>query len=203
MKNTIIKKIRVSVLIALVLCIMISAVSFEAKCDDLRNNVLRLHILANSDSDADQELKLKVRDAILENSAIQFEECCNLADALKVAENSTAELSLIAQKVIKENGYNYEVKVEVGKSYFDTREYENFTLPAGFYNSVIIKIGKAEGKNWWCVMFPALCVPSANASLNESVGEDSAKIATNASNYKIAFKSVEIYEKFKKIVLNK
>lgn len=203
MKNTTIKKLRVSVLVALVLCIMISAVSFDAKCEDLRNNVLRLHILANSDSENDQELKLKVRDAILEKSALKFEECCNLSEALEVAENSISELCEIAKSVIKENGYNYSVKVEIDKSYFDTREYENFTLPAGFYNAVIIKIGKAQGKNWWCVMFPALCVPSASASLKETVSEDSAKIATNASNYKMAFKSVEIYEKFKKIVLNK
>lgn len=203
MNKKIIKNIRISVLTALVLSIVVSMVSFNAKCDDLRNNVLRLHILANSDSEADQELKLKVRDEILENSALRFEECCNLTEAIEVAENSTEELNKIASKVINENGYNYDVNIEIGKSYFDTREYENFTLPAGFYNSVIIKIGRAEGKNWWCVMFPALCVPSANASLNQTVDDKSAEIATNASNYKIAFKTVEIYEKIKKIVLKK
>ncbi len=203
MNKTIIKNIRISVLTALVLSIVVSMVSFDAKCDDLRNNVLRLHILANSDSEADQELKLKVRDAILENSALRFEECCNLTEAIEVAENSAEELNKIASKVINENGYNYDVNIEIGKSYFDTREYENFTLPAGFYNSVIIKIGRAEGKNWWCVMFPALCVPSASASLNQTVDDKSAVIATNASNYKIAFKTVEIYEKIKKIVLKK
>ena len=93
--------------------------------------------------------------------------------------------------------------MEIGEAYFDTREYESFTLPAGFYNSVIIKIGKAKGKNWWCVMFPSLCVPSSSARLENSVEKGSAKIAQNASNYKMAFKTVEIYEKIKKIVSNK
>ncbi len=203
MNKTIIKKLRATVLTALVLSIVVSMVSFDAKCDDLRNNVLRLHILANSDNVDDQNLKLSVRDAILKDGAVQFEECCNLTEALQVANNSTDQLKDIAEQVIVENNYDYPVSVEIGKSYFDTREYENFTLPAGFYNSVIIKIGAAQGKNWWCVMFPALCVPSASAELNDTVDEESAEIATNASNYKMAFKTVEIYEKIKKFVLNK
>lgn len=203
MSKTVVKQISISVLVAFVLSVVISMVSFNAKCDDLRNNVLRLHILANSDSEFDQTLKLAVRDAVLEKSAIKFEECCDLEEALKVAENSVDELREIAQQVIIKNGCNYSVEVEIGKSYFDTREYENFTLPAGYYNSVIIKVGKAEGKNWWCVMFPALCTPSSKAELKQGVNEKSAKIATNASNYKIAFKTVEIFEKIKKFVSKK
>ena len=203
MSKIILKRIRVSVLIALVFCIVISMVTFDAKCEDLRNNVLRLHIRANSDSEDDQTLKLKVRDAVLKNNSVQFNECTNLEEAIITAQSSVDEIKTTAEQVIRQNDYNYEVDVEIGESYFDTREYENFTLPAGFYNSVIIKIGEARGKNWWCVMFPSLCVPSSCARLQDSVDEGSAKVAQNATKYKMAFKTVEIYEKIKKIVLNK
>ena len=203
MSKSVLKRIRVSVLVALVFCIIISMVTFDAKCEDLRNNVLRLHIRANSDSEADQDLKLKVRDAVLKNTGVQFNKCTNLEEAIIAAHDSVDEIKATAEQVVRENGYNYEIDVEIGEAYFDTREYENFTLPAGFYNSVIIKIGKAQGKNWWCVMFPSLCVPSSSARLENSVEKGSAKIAQNASNYKMAFKTVEIYEKIKKIVSNK
>ena len=203
MSKSVLKRIRVSVLVALVFCIIISMVTFDAKCEDLRNNVLRLHIRANSDSEADQDLKLKVRDAVLKNTGVQFNKCTNLEEAIIAAHDSVDEIKATAEQVVRENGYNYEIEVEIGEAYFDTREYENFTLPAGFYNSVIIKIGKAQGKNWWCVMFPSLCVPSSSARLENSVEKGSAKIAQNASNYKMAFKTVEIYEKIKKIVLKK
>lgn len=203
MSKSVLKRIRVSVLVALVFCIIISMVTFDAKCEDLRNNVLRLHIRANSDSEADQDLKLKVRDAVLKNTGVQFNKCTNLEEAIIAAHDSVDEIKATAEQVVRENGYNYEIEVEIGEAYFDTREYENFTLPAGFYNSVIIKIGKAQGKNWWCVMFPSLCVPSSSARLENSVEKGSAKIAQNASNYKMAFKTVEIYEKIKKIVSNK
>ncbi|MEE1198182.1 MAG: stage II sporulation protein R [Acutalibacteraceae bacterium] len=203
MSKSVLKRIRVSVLVALVFCIIISMVTFDAKCEDLRNNVLRLHIRANSDSEADQALKLKVRDAVLKNTAVQFNKCTNLEEAIITARDSVDEIKATAKQVVRENGYNYEIEVEIGEAYFDTREYDNFTLPAGFYNSVIIKIGKAQGKNWWCVMFPSLCVPSSSARLENSVEKGSAKIAQNASNYKMAFKTVEIYEKIKKIVSNK
>ena len=203
MSKSVLKRIRVSVLVALVFCIIISMVTFDAKCEDLRNNVLRLHIRANSDSEADQALKLKVRDAVLKNTGVQFNKCTNLEEAIIAAHHSVDEIKVTAEQVIRQNGYDYEVDVEIGEAYFDTREYESFTLPAGFYNSVIINIGKAKGKNWWCVMFPSLCVPSSSAKLENSVEKGSAKIAQNASNYKIAFKTVEIYEKIKKIVSNK
>ena len=203
MSKSVLKRIRVSVLVALVFCIIISMVTFDAKCEDLRNNVLRLHIRANSDSEADQALKLKVRDAVLKNTGVQFNKCINLEEAIIAAHDSVDEIKATAEQVVRENGYNYEIEVEIGEAYFDTREYESFTLPAGFYNSVIIKIGKAKGKNWWCVMFPSLCVPSSSARLENSVEKGSAKIAQNASNYKMAFKTVEIYEKIKKIVSNK
>ena len=89
--------------------------------------------------------------------------------------------------------------MSVGQRHFDTREYDDFTLPAGTYKSLIIDLGAAEGKNWWCVVFPCVCVPTASdANLSDSVSYDAASTAQNASKYEIKFKTVEIYEKFKK-----
>lgn len=204
MKENIFKKIRVSAAVALIICVMLSLVCFDAKCDDLRNNVLRLHILANSNSVADQNLKLAVRDAILETGCVEFENCTNLGDALIIAEKSMETFKKVAEKTVKEHGYDYNIEVMLDKTYFDTRVYDDFTLPAGFYNALVVKIGEAEGKNWWCVMFPAICVPAAtDAELSDSVESDSAEVALNANRYQIGFKAVEIYQYFKKIVLNK
>ncbi len=196
-----IKNLTIAFLIALILTVSIEAVGFEAKCDDLRNNILRLHILANSDSEEDQKLKLAVRDAIINSDIAEFDKCTNLEQAISFAEKSTEAFTDIAMKVIKDNGYDYNVTATVDKSYFNTRVYDDFTLPAGVYDALIIKIGKAKGKNWWCVMFPALCLPAAtDASLTDCVENSSAEIADNPQNYQIRFKSVEIYQYIKKIL---
>lgn len=200
MKKNIRKNIELGVLFGLACAIMLSFARFEARCDELRQGVFRLHIIANSDSDADQSLKLAVRDAILENSTDIFKSCNTVDDAVATAGKKLNDIKEIANTVIRENGFKYLSTASVGDSYFDTRVYDDFTLPAGEYKSLIVKLGKGTGKNWWCVVFPCVCVPSASeASLADSVSDDAAKTAENASNYKIKFKSVEIYEEIKKI----
>ena len=196
-----INRLGIAVLIALIICVATSIIGFEAKCDDLRNNVLRLHILANSDNEYDQKLKLAVRDAILQSDTVDFDCCTNLEQAKTQAKESINKISRIAKETIEEKGYNYSVTVEVDKSYFDTREYDDFTMPAGVYDALIVKIGKAEGKNWWCVMFPALCLPTSDCeNLNDYVEEDSAEIALQPQKFQIRFKTVEIYQHIKKII---
>ena len=175
-----------------------SMASFDANCEELRDNVLRLHIIANSDSQADQELKLKIRDAVLAQSDALFEESANLNLALKKAEENLAVYEKIANRVIVEEGLNYRATAKIGKTFFETREYDDFTLPAGEYDALIVEIGEARGKNWWCVIFPGVCVPTQKADLKDSVGQKSAQIAENPRPYKIRFKSVEIYEKIKR-----
>ncbi len=198
------KNLIIAFLIALILTVSVDAVAFESKCDDLRNNVLRLHILANSDSEEDQNLKLKVRDAVINADVLPFDKCADLSEAIIIAEKNKEKILKIVKNVIKENGYNYEATIQVDKSYFNTREYDDFTLPAGIYDALIVKIGEAKGKNWWCVMFPALCLPAASdASLTECVSSETAKIATEPQNYQIRFKTVEIYQHIKKILINK
>ncbi|MBQ0083501.1 MAG: stage II sporulation protein R [Clostridiales bacterium] len=204
MKKITIKKIRISLAVALILCVAASLTHFESACRDLRDNVLRLHILANSDSDADQALKLKVRDAVIECGAAKLDNCDNLDEALIVAAENKEKILETARNVIKQNGYDYSVSLEIGKEYFSTRVYDEFTLPAGNYDSVIIKIGNAEGKNWWCIMYPSFCVRAAsNCDLEKAAGKDGAEIALKPQKYQIRFKIVEYYESLKKIITKK
>ncbi len=175
-----------------------SMASFDANCEELRDNVLRLHIIANSDSETDQNLKLKIRDAVLAESDTLFEKSQDLNSAIETAKENLAVYESVANNVIAEEGLNYMATAKIGKTFFETREYDDFTLPAGEYDALILEIGEARGKNWWCVIFPSVCVPTQKADLKDSVGQKSAKIAENPRPYKIRFKSVEIYEKIKR-----
>lgn len=198
MKKKFRKNIELGVLFGLICAIVLSFSRFEARCDELRDGVLRLHIIANSDTEADQNLKLAVRDEILKSSTDIFKNCNTTDDAIVAADANINNISEIANRVIKENGFNYGARVSVGERYFDTREYDDFTLPAGTYKSLIVDIGSAQGKNWWCVVFPCVCVPTASdASLSDSVSDDAANTAENAPKYEIRFKSMELYEKIK------
>lgn len=195
------RRIEFSLLFGLICAMLLSMTHFNGLCNDLRQNVLRLHIIANSDSVADQELKLKIRDEILLKTGELF---CNVTD-LKQAEKEVAasleNFENIANQVIKENGFDYKASACLGDSYFETRHYDNFSLPAGNYRSLIINLGEGKGKNWWCVVFPAVCIPAATDSdLTQSVSEDSANIAKQSDRYIIRFKTVEIFEKIKKLI---
>ena len=191
--------LELSLLFGFLCAVFLSFADFDASCETLRHNCLRLHIIANSDSEADQELKLKIRDAILETSGELFTNNTDLESAKKEVETNLKNFELIANRVIKENDFNYTASVNLGVTFFENREYENFTLPAGNYESLIINIGKARGKNWWCVIFPQVCVPTNNtAKLSDSVTKSGVQIAENSADYEIRFKTVEIYEKIKR-----
>lgn len=194
-----------SLFFGLLCAVFLSMAHFDAACDDLRGNVLRLHIIANSDSEADQAVKLAVRDRILKETSKIFGEGTTLAEAEKLAVENLGKITKCANSVLAENGFGYTAESELGNSYFETREYETFTLPAGNYRSLIVKLGNGEGKNWWCVVFPAVCLPAAapDAELSDSTTETGAKIAENPKKYIARFKAVEIYEDFKKFISGK
>ncbi len=195
------KRIHLSLAFGLICAVLLSMSHFTAVCDDLRQNVLRLHIIANSDSEADQELKLKIRDAILKKSGDLFLKNETLENAEKTVKANLNLFETIANDVIKENGFSYTSKAAFGKSNFSTRYYDDFTLPAGEYNSLIITLGEGEGKNWWCVVYPTVCIPAAQkGELEDSVNAESAKIAKGGSRYIMRFKTVEIYEKIKNLI---
>ena len=164
---------------------------------EVRSETLRLHIIANSDSDFDQELKLKVRDRILEATGELFAEVSGKTEAVAAAEYSSDDIKKIAEAVIKEEGYDYSVQVEVTEMWFETRSYDGFTLPAGDYDTVRIIIGAGEGKNWWCVMYPALCIPGAEQNI-EQYGEN-VKFITG-SGHELRFAVIEWIEQIKQLL---
>lgn len=164
--------------------------------ENIAQKVFRLHILANSNEQYDQQLKLKVRDEILEQSKFIFSNCKSLDDAICSAKNNINYFESTARRVIKNNGYNYDVKVKIDKEYFDVRDYKDFSLPAGIYNCIRIVIGEGSGKNWWCVMYPSVCLTGCTDDF-DNVLTDKEIEAIKSNKYIAKFKALEIIEKIK------
>ena len=167
------------------------------------DTVVRLHVLANSDSEADQALKLKVRDKVLEAAAPHLEGCATQAEAVEVLTSHLTDLEAAAAAVIEAEGYDYPVTVLLGEEDYPTRTYESCAVPAGTYVSLRVLIGEGEGQNWWCCLFPPLCLSAATAkSDNEDafvqVGltKDQYGIITETgkTKYKVRFKLLEVLE---------
>lgn len=177
--------------------------TFAYNCQAIRNDTIRLHVVANSDSEADQELKLKVRDAILQQCPGIFDGTITAEDAKAKILAETENLKATAQKTIAENGFEYSVNVALTTEYFSTRVYENnVTLPAGKYLALKIVIGNGTGKNWWCIMFPSLCLPAAEKnnedSINNVFNQQEKSIIFESEKYEIRFRIVEYTELIKK-----
>lgn len=136
--------------------------TFSASCEEVRGEVLRLHIPANSDSDEDQAVKLRLRDALLERFGEDFLNCDDLTAARAKASALLPEIERFASDFLAENGFSYGAKAELVEMYFTTREYERLILPAGQYTALRVTLGSGEGKNWWCVIFPQLCLPAVS-----------------------------------------
>lgn len=195
-----------ALLIGLLVSVSISSVSAFAKdCDSIRSSVLRFHILANSDSEEDQALKLAVRDKILSLDQKVFGASSSLADAKVQAQKYLSMLKAAAEEEIKEQGYSYDVQIELTNMYFTTREYEAFTLPAGFYDAVRITIGEGKGHNWWCVLYPPLCVPAAektdSADLSDVLTPQEEEIVEGGEKYEFRFALVELWEGLKEKIV--
>ncbi len=184
---------------ALLLTVLLSVSSFESKCDSVRQEVLRLHVVANSDSDEDQAVKLLVRDALLEKSKTVFSENATLAEAEKEACGNIGLLFETAKKTLEENGFDGAVSVSVGKSSFPTKSYGSITLPAGEYCAVRVEIGESKGKNWWCVMFPPLCLSAATGEeeLSDVLSGGEMELVKSRPKYEIRFWIVEKLEQLK------
>lgn len=176
---------------------------FIETSENISDQVFRLHILANSDSAEDQQLKLKVRDEILKKGETVFAFSNSLEETIELCKNNIALFQQTAEQCLKNNGSDYEVKVYIDKEYFNTREYDEITLPSGIYNALKIEIGQGKGHNWWCVMFPAICLSSVtDDELNKYLSEDEQKLVNSDSKYEVRFKIVEIYEKVKSKIIS-
>jgi stage II sporulation protein R len=192
------KGIESLLLIGLIFTMLLSSVNKTVETgNEIRSETLRLHIIANSDSEEDQNLKLTVRDAVLESTGELFAEVSGKTEAVAAAEYSANDIKTIAESVIASEGFDYPVQVEVTEMWFETRTYEGFSLPAGDYDAVRIVIGKGEGKNWWCVMYPALCVPGAEKAIEKY--EDNINFISG-NGYEIRFRIIEWFEAIKQIL---
>lgn len=190
------KRIELSIIIGFILTLIVSSqAAFAKDCTQLRKEVLRIHILANSDTEEDQNLKLKVRDRVLAEGGELFSVANSLSDAEGIAKEQIEQIESWAQDEIIKNGYQYKAHAEVVNMFFTTRYYEDFTMPAGRYDAVRITIGKAEGKNWWCVMFPPMCVPAATD--NKEHFTDRQNDIMTKPQYKAEFAIVEFAESIK------
>ncbi|MBR6551571.1 MAG: stage II sporulation protein R [Clostridia bacterium] len=193
----------ISIIIGFVLYLAFSITYFSSVSGEIRESVVRLHILADSNSKIDQEVKLKVRDALLEKNTQLLSNKVTPENAEEYFKQSKDELEKCANEVLKENGFDYTAKITLGKEYYTTRVYEDLTFPAGTYTSIKVVLGSGEGKNWWCVMFPPLCVPVATGGvetddgvdLEEYLDENGKRIVESNGKFKVGFKIVEIYER--------
>lgn len=192
-------KIEISVAASLILTIALSFFSFGAECGKIREDVVRLHILANSDSNEDQAVKLLVRDALLKSGEKLFSGLITKDDAAQALEDEKENLERIANEVLKDNGFDYTSYIYLVEEYFATREYEQFTMPAGKYLAIRVVLGEGIGHNWWCVMYPPLCIPAASekTDIDAVLGKNGVKLIKTNPKYEIRFKAVELFEKLK------
>ena len=187
-----------AICLGLILAVLVSFTGFATQCEDIPDRVLRLHILANSDSEEDQALKLKVRDRIVTESAGLFDQVTDRESARAVVEKNMDALREAAQDEVYRQGYSYPVSMELTHMYFTTRVYGETALPAGYYEALRVTIGAGAGHNWWCVIFPAMCLPVAEESqeLDGVLNEEQMEIVEEgeSAQSEIKFKALEWYE---------
>ena len=180
-------------IVGLILAVVLSSVtSFASVCRQVRGDTLRLHVLANSDSEEDQALKLYVRDCILQETGTLFTTTGGKAAAEQAVDRHLEEIAHIAQEAVREKGYDYPVSVYRTNMYFATTSYENATMPAGRYDALRVEIGSAAGHNWWCVLYPPLCLPAAQQEAIEAFTGEEQQVVEGG--YEVRFALVELLE---------
>lgn len=198
-----IHRVEIAMFIGLLISVVCCFSNVIGQSEDISNHILRLHILANSDTEEDQRLKLQVRDEILNNFKFDYSDDSNLYEIERQVENERVNIERVARDFIEKAGYDYDVESELVSMYFDTREYDNFAMPAGKYDALRIKIGEAKGHNWWCVLVPSLCVPAANGEVNEKIedvlNDQQQNLIETGCKTEVRFAVIEIYEYIKNL----
>ena len=185
-----------------VACAMLWASALGGAQDALADKVVRLHVVANSDSAADQALKLKVRDAVLAEVTPRLP-VASRSEALEILERELPQITAVAAQTVEREGYNYPISASIGEEAFPTKRYDDFALPAGDYTALRIEIGEGDGQNWWCVVFPPLCMSSVEEVVAQSVsaegltGDEIGLITGETEGYVVKFKAMELWEKWK------
>ncbi len=184
-------------IIALIFAALLSAIMPTEAEGALYKDTIRLHILAPSDSIEDQNLKLKVRDALLKEYSQALSEGESKEEAEARLRERLPEIKDFCKRIVTNCGYSYSVDIELSEEWYDTREYDSFTLPRGTYTSLKIIIGEGEGKNWWCVMYPPLCLELATegAPADDGVGKytDEEISLVKRRGYNVKFKLLELF----------
>ena len=171
--------------------LVIAIVPTEAEAA-IYDDTVRLHIIAESDSDADQELKLKIRDEVLEKFGSTLAECRSKSEAEARALGIISEIEDLCEEICLREGFDYGATAEVNYEWYDTRYYEDFALPRGYYCSLKITLGSGEGKNWWCVMYPPLCLDMASSQIYDNKYSEEENALITADGYRIKFKLLEL-----------
>ena len=183
----------VVIMLALVLLITVIPTDKEGA---IYEDTLRLHILANSDCEKDQTLKLEIRDKLLEKYGKKLSGAASKADAEQLIKQLANDIECDVEGWIRDRGYEYGAAISLGTEWYERRSYDGFTLPAGYYTSLIVSLGEAEGKNWWCVMYPPLCLGIAT---EDAPADDALLCYTDeqitlieGKKYTVKFKLLEI-----------
>ena len=190
------------ILAVILVALCMAIIGTVSEYSDIYDKTLRLHIPANSNSEIDQTVKLRVRDAVTEVLKEPLSECVSREEAVDVVLDMKEELVAVANATLRENGVDYTANISVTEENYPRREYEGITLPAGRYASVKIELGEADGQNWWCVLFPQVCTGTAS-----NVGETLADVGFTANQiklltkyedegYTVKFKILEVFSYF-------
>ncbi len=146
--------------------VFICAFSYaNAVSTNIADSVFRLHVIANSDTEEDQNLKYLVRDALIEYMNSISNKCISRKEAISIAESHQDDFYTIAHQIISDNGYNYDVNINIGNFAFPTKNYGDISLPAGYYDALRVEIGNANGQNWWCEMLHPLCLVDISSGI--------------------------------------
>lgn len=203
MKKFILTSVAIIIIISIVL--NNSDISSNASQTDVAGKLIRFHVIANSDEKIDQELKLKIRDSVLEYVSPKLMYSKSIEESRKIINNEDKNIKKIAQMVINKNGFKYTVATTLSKEYFPVKTYGNITLPQGEYEAYKILIGSGTGQNWWCVMFPPLCFvditkgdvsyEKTESEMKSILSEDEYELIDNTTEKKeiiVKFKFIEI-----------
>lgn len=178
-----------------VLAALCSFFPFAAACGQLPRDVVRLHVVANSNGAEDQAVKLLVRDAVLEEAARWYQGAGSMEEASSRLCTHLQSIAGAARQVLGEQGMGYSATAQMTEMYFPTRDYGDFRLPAGRYRTLRVTLGEGAGKNWWCVVFPSLCLPAATqeeALLTLPEGER--QVVEGGQEVQVKLKAVELWE---------
>ena len=190
-----------ALLLALAVTILWGAASLGQQ-EELGRKVIRLHVIANSDSDADQALKLKVRDKVLDFTTDVLQRSENMEDAQRQLQDALGRIENIARREIIEQGYEYPVTAQLTSAEFPLKEYDGFSLPAGEYTALRLVIGDGAGQNWWCVVYPPLCTAAAadlpQTAADAGMSDDDLGLITEENpGYVLKFRAVELWERLR------